>query len=194
MNDKTEKEYISEFYEVSRDGIVKRKSDGKIFKPVKDKKGYHMVRIKCPAYSKHKDQRKNYKIHRLVAMFYLDGYSDELQVNHKNGVKTDNRAENLEMVTGRENVLHAWNVLDSTKRKEMLIKRNITNKQNLEKMIHASIVANSKRVIKKNSSGDIIEIYDSATKASLAENVSITYICFLIKNNRQRNGYYFYYE
>ena len=145
MNAKTEKEYISEFYEVSRDGIVKRKSDGKIFKPVKDKKGYHMVRIKCPAYSKHKDQCKNYKIHRLVSMFYLDDYSDELQANHKNGVKTDNRVENLEMVTNRENVLHAWNILDSTildstKRKEMLIKRNIANKQNLEKMIRASII------------------------------------------------------
>lgn len=190
----TEKEYISKFYEVSRDGVVKRKTDGKIFKPAKDKKGYNIVRIKSPAYSKNKDQRKNYKIHRLVAMFYLEDYSDDLQVNHKNGVKTDNRVENLEMVSNRENVLHAWNVLDSTKRRESLIKRNSMNKENLKKMIQASIISNSKRVVKKNSSGDIIEIFDSATKASLVENVSVSYICFLIKNNRQRNGYYFYYE
>ena len=190
----TEKEYISKFYEISRDGVVKRKTDGKIFKPVKDKKGYNIVRIKSPAYSKNKDQRKNYKIHRLVAMFYLEDYSDDLQVNHKNGVKTDNRVENLEMVTNRENVLHAWNVLDSTKRRETLIKRNSMNKDNLKKMIQASIISNSKRVVKKNSYGDIIEIFDSATKASLVENVGVSYICFLIKNNRQRNGYYFYYE
>lgn len=51
--------------------------------------------------------RKMYlkKIHRLVAIAFL-GKSD-LTVNHKNGIKTDNRIENLEFITAQENTAHA---------------------------------------------------------------------------------------
>lgn len=52
---------------------------------------------------------KNIMTHRLVAMAFLDNWSSELDVNHKNGDKHDNRLENLEMCTHSENVLHAYN-------------------------------------------------------------------------------------
>ena len=124
----SEKEYIAKYYEISRTGEVKRKKDGKVIKSVSGPKGYSIIRLKVPAFSKNKDRRKPYKIHRLVAMFYLDDYSDSLQVNHKNGVKADNRVENLEMVTNQQNVLHAWRFLDSTERREKLKKRRINGK------------------------------------------------------------------
>lgn len=107
----SEIEYIRKNYDVSKEGIVTRKSDGKVLKGAKNAKGYLVIRLKLPLLSKNKDRRKPYKIHRLVAMFYIDNYSDKLQVNHKNGIKTDNRFENLEMVTNRENLLHYINVL-----------------------------------------------------------------------------------
>ena len=45
---------------------------------------------------------KHWQVHRLVARAFID-FNPELEVNHKNEIKTDNRADNLEMVTGRVN-------------------------------------------------------------------------------------------
>lgn len=49
--------------------------------------------------------RRGYAVHRLVLLAFL-GPSD-LEVNHKNGIKHDNRLENLEYVTKTENMRHA---------------------------------------------------------------------------------------
>ncbi len=116
------KEIISKRYEVETTGRVINKRTGKELKFHPDPKGYMKSRIYCPEISEHKDGRKPVKLHRLVAMFHLDTYTETLQVNHKNGIKNDNRVDNLEMVTNSQNVYHAWNILDSTERKNKLSK------------------------------------------------------------------------
>ena len=52
-------------------------------------------------------KRKTVRIHRIVAEVFIHGFNPVLPVNHKDGCKTNNRAENLEMITPGGNAQHA---------------------------------------------------------------------------------------
>lgn len=100
---------FEEICQVSNIGNITTKSrvaiNGRIYDPRvltkrTDRHGYHVVRI-CTNGKQHSKL-----VHRLVAMSFCSGDGDF--VNHINGIKTDNRAENLEWCTASENEIHAY--------------------------------------------------------------------------------------
>lgn len=64
--------------------------------------GYLVVRL-----SK-KGKGKMKTVHSLLANAFIKIHPAKTEVNHKNGIKTDNRPENLEWVTRGENIRHAY--------------------------------------------------------------------------------------
>lgn len=102
---------------------------GKILKISKDINGYLHITLYKDA------NRKIFRVHQLVALCFIENPENKPQVNHIDGNKENNRADNLEYCTIRENHLHAYRT-----------------------GLH---VARKRKCIQKDLSGNIIKIWDS---------------------------------
>lgn len=89
-------------YEVTSDGEVRRIKTGNILSPSMNNSGYMLVNVGP------KGNRYSRSVHRMVARAFVDGYEEGLDVNHINGDKLDNRAENLEWCSRSDNIRHAF--------------------------------------------------------------------------------------
>lgn len=70
---------------------------------------------------------KHVSVHRLVAETFLLKHVTDTEVNHKNGIKTDNRACNLEWCSRSQNAKHAFDVLGRKGPKTWLGKRGASH-------------------------------------------------------------------
>jgi hypothetical protein len=87
-------------YFVSMNGEVYSKHRNRLLTPLKTNKGYINVTLQNGY------KRKRHFIHRLIATAFIPNTENKPEVNHINLIKNDNRIENLEWVTGDENIKH----------------------------------------------------------------------------------------
>lgn len=85
-------------YQISNLGRVWSKKSNRYMKPQKDACGYMRVQLYMG-----NGKARTEKVHRLVALAFIDNPDNLPEVNHINHIRDDNRVENLEWVTHKEN-------------------------------------------------------------------------------------------
>lgn len=165
---------IHKNYQVSNTGIISSKarqgSKGGILRPF-NAHGYYMISLS------QENKKSVYLIHRLVAEAFIPNPLNKPCINHKNGIKTDNRVKNLEWCTYSENIQHAYkNGLWKPAKGEKVYSSKLKNKQVEE-------------IRQKYSTGN-------CTQRELAKeyNISTGTISMIIDNKRWKDKLYIKFE
>lgn len=91
-----------EYYLASRDGRIYSKRYNKFLKPAKTKDGYLQVSLVG-----NNKKQYSYKVHKLIAMTFLDNPDNLSDVNHKDFNRLNNFVTNLEWCTHYDNIKHS---------------------------------------------------------------------------------------
>lgn len=158
---------INEFedYSITKEGEIFSHKTNKWLKPIFDCDGYRQITL-CK-----NNKRYTKRMHKLVALTYISNENNLPIINHINGIKTDNRIENLEWCSHSHNNKHAF---------EFGLK-TISNKQklriSLQGKLRAKIVLNTQTGI----------FYESLTEAAKLLGYNYKYLAAKIINPNKNN-------
>ena len=113
-------------YEISDKGVLRNRITKKVLKYHLNHHGYYKVQIDIG------EGKKDYFVHRLVAMVFIPKVEGREYINHINSDKHDNRVENLEWCTVQENNKHAYLHNPNMAKKKAVIGTNIKTGEELE--------------------------------------------------------------
>ena len=140
-------------YSVSTEGEVRKDSTGYILSQ-SSQQDYKFVGLLIDGH------QKRMRVHRMVAMTFIDNPENKPYVNHINGNRADNNVENLEWVTPSENTQHA---------------------------VETGLMNNGRKraVIQYNLNGDKMATFESASEAARQTGCSQSKITMCCKRQRQ---------
>lgn len=162
-------------YVITNDGKIWSCFSNKYKIPQNIRGGYLGVSLVC------KDNKQHtFKLHRIIAELFCKKPEhlkniplDKLDVDHINGNRQDNRAENLRWCTRKENCnFH----ISKENRKKSHINKIVPNRW--------------KKVCQLSKNGKLIKIFDSITLASKKMNVDISSISQCLKGRSKSSGGY----
>lgn len=153
-------------YWISRDGeVVNKRLKIKAFKI--DKNGYRTIGIWSNS------KQYFFRISRLVALAFIENLENKPCVNHINGIKTDNRVENLEWCTITENNRHSW---------------RIGNSKVSQKSIDSVKKRLRKRVNQFDLDGNFLKTWDGIRVAERDGGYKSGRICKVLKGKMNKHG------
>lgn len=158
-------------YLVSDTGEITNVNTGKVLKQNVNDNGYLLVTITIT-----KGEYKRYRVHRLVAETFLENPNNFSDVNHKNGIKTDNNLYNLEWCTRSYNIKHAKAMGLNTSIGQTHVMTDLTNKDveevcfMLEKGVPIKIISDITNICKQT----IVNIKNGRTWEHISKGYNIT--------------------
>lgn len=140
-------------------------------KPCYNKHGYEVLSL-CK-----NGKHKMMSVHRLVAFAFIPNPENKPEVNHKKGIKSDNRASELEWMTISENEKHSYEVLGKIK-----------HRLGKPLQLLPQTMVNWNPVIQYSEEGRLISSYLSLTRAENATGIARYKIKECCKGKRENAG------